>query len=78
MKKYDKNLTNKVVNDIIDDAIICRLKEIHPVVIRKIIEGDKEHQKLVYFKDTSIGLWVTDKPDKIPKEIKKKYFWRLK
>ena len=26
---------------------------------------------------TTVGLWATDRPDKIPKELKEKYFWEL-
>ena len=32
---------------------------------------------LNYFYNTSVGLWVTDKEDIIPSELKDKYFWEL-
>lgn len=38
-------------------------------------------KKLEHFRDSSIGLWCTDKPEileSIPEEIKKRYFFKLK
>ncbi len=36
-----------------------------------------ELEELRHYKDTTIGLWATDKPSVIPKKSMK-YFWKLK
>ena len=33
-----------------------------------------QNLKLEYYKDTTVGLWATDRPDLIPKEIKGLFF----
>ena len=38
---------------------------------------DKERLKLEHHRDTTIGLWATDLPDKIPEDIKQ-YFFEIK
>jgi len=44
-------------------------------LIRKL-QGKDVVAKLVHHKDTTVGLWATDKPEAIPDDIKD-LFWEL-
>lgn len=37
-------------------------------------ERDWEHKRLLSHKDTTVGLWATDRPDLIPEDIKSQFF----
>lgn len=39
-----------------------------------IKKEEEQIKDLVYFKDTTIGLWATDKPELIPENIKHLFF----
>ena len=50
--------------EIMLDGAICIVKD--------------EKKDLQHYYDTTVGLWVTDRPEKIPENIKKEYFFELK
>ena len=43
-------------------------------VVEKQSDLKEQNSKLLYHKDTTVGLWATDRPDLIPKEIKDMFF----
>jgi len=43
-----------------------------------VTQFEKEHKDLQHHKDTTLGLWATDRPDLIPKELKEKIFFQIK
>lgn len=43
--------------------------------ILELVEKKNEHYKtLEHYKDSTCGLWATDKPEKIPEDIKELFF----
>jgi len=46
-------------------------------VITKRADIVEENKKLQHHKDTTVGLWATDRPDMIPDELKEKYFFKI-
>jgi len=36
-----------------------------------------EVKKLLHHKDTTVGLWATDKPEMIPHALKEEYFFQI-
>jgi|GEM_PF-5693066 len=43
-------------------------------IVEKQSEIKEQNIKLLHHKDTTVGLWATDRPDLIPSEIKKLFF----
>jgi hypothetical protein len=43
-------------------------------IVEKQSEMKEQNKKLEHHKDTTVGLWATDRPDLIPKEIKELLF----
>ena len=43
-------------------------------VVEKKSEFKEQNEKLLHHKDTTVGLWATDRPDLIPNEIKEMFF----
>jgi hypothetical protein len=43
-------------------------------VIEKQSELKEQNKKLLHYKDTTMGLWATDRPDLIPESIKDLFF----
>jgi len=37
----------------------------------------EENKSLQHHKDTTVGLWATDRPDMIPDDLKEKYFFQI-
>jgi hypothetical protein len=43
-----------------------------------VTQFEKEHKDLQHHKDTTVGLWATDRPELIPQELKEKLFFQIK
>lgn len=43
-----------------------------------VTQFEKEYKNLQHHKDTTVGLWATDRPDLIPQELKEKLFFQIK
>lgn len=72
--EYGQQIENEKIGN---EARIDFARKILPQV--RIIEEvqQKKVKELQHFKDTSVGLWCTDKPEAIP-EDKKHLFFQLK
>lgn len=57
-----------------EDHVRC---DIHLKIFNLVKETSIKLEKLEYWQNTHIGLWCTDRPEKIPEILKEKYFWEL-
>ena len=46
----------------------------HKALEQWAIKAEARIKELEHYKDTTVGLWATDRPDLIPKEIKDLFF----
>jgi hypothetical protein len=43
-------------------------------IVEKQSELKEQNKKLMHHKDTTVGLWATDRPDLIPESVKDLFF----
>jgi len=52
----------------------CYINGIYSYVVEKQSDMKVQNNKLLHYKDSTVGLWVTDRPDLIPDDIKHLFF----
>ena len=69
-------ITEKIARDMMSD---CQLHETYHdrLITHWRNEGIISDIDFKYYRDSTVGLWATDKPEVIPTEIKD-LFWELK